>query len=493
MKRSVIVLALLLVLGITGTCFAHTSVNAARDQVSFTETVVYGDRAAADGLRIETGANYDSHLHWDSATTFTADSHTTQTDYHFTYAPEQIIRVSDPNGLSMSTLNEHYLDLDAQENTLSGLALAYRELYDATKPGEQGEMTIDLADYYDYYPLSIMLELPGFWFSGSFEHDYILDDPDLTNVSAGPEFWDEQELLKTFHDFFRIPVPKNQLYTIHISRPMNSHGGLGYGGGWGASDSAPTQEIYYLSSTSALTDDACYFTIAGCTDEGTPVDTSLIPGGFGIYKLPFTQHEDKATEVHSEDLATVYPFEPTREVLWLETACNDTVLMLLTRDAETACTLTSIDIATMETIQTHTFDYGGAVWNVRDFEDFLYLSLSDSSFLLLELYADGTFAERIHAQQLPEELTHKYYYTLNYSAMDWNGEQFAFTYWLTDADAHRETCGFYLMVYDETGLLYCGEYESSLTPWFDPQGYSSRYCSADGSRGITVSWDTEQN
>jgi hypothetical protein len=48
--------------------------------------------------------------------------------------------------------------------------------------------------------------------------------------------------------------------------------------------------------------------------------------------------------------------------------------------------------------------------------------------------------------------------------MDFDGERLAVVDVLRSPDGNAwESCGFVLSVYDESGLLYLGEYESSLT------------------------------
>ena len=59
--------------------------------------------------------------------------------------------------------------------------------------------------------------------------------------------------------------------------------------------------------------------------------------------------------------------------------------------------------------------------------------------------------------------------------MDWNGETLAICGGTSAlADAHRGG-GFYLAAYDKTGLIYYGEYASSLAAGF--LNSSRRYCS----------------
>lgn len=64
-KYPILMLALALLLGVSAV-FAARAIDAPKDQVAFTERVVYGDPAAADGLTVELHEQYRNYLHWAS-------------------------------------------------------------------------------------------------------------------------------------------------------------------------------------------------------------------------------------------------------------------------------------------------------------------------------------------------------------------------------------------------------------------------------------------
>ena len=68
-----------------------------------------------------------------------------------------------------------------------------------------------------------------------------------------------------------------------------------------------------------------------------------------------------------------------------------------------------------------------------------------------------------------------------YSEVDWNGERLAVVdmFVIESFDEEKQyyrscrSCGFWLLVYDETGdMLYAGRYDSSLTPTYHKQSCS---------------------
>ena len=61
-KYPILMLALALLLGVSAV-FAARAMDAPKDQVAFTERVIYGDPAAADGLTVALHEQYRNYLH----------------------------------------------------------------------------------------------------------------------------------------------------------------------------------------------------------------------------------------------------------------------------------------------------------------------------------------------------------------------------------------------------------------------------------------------
>lgn len=62
-KYPILLFALVLLLGVSAV-FAARAMDAPKDQVAFTERVIYGDPAAADGLTVALHEQYRNYLHW---------------------------------------------------------------------------------------------------------------------------------------------------------------------------------------------------------------------------------------------------------------------------------------------------------------------------------------------------------------------------------------------------------------------------------------------
>lgn len=98
----------------------------------------------------------------------------------------------------------------------------------------------------------------------------------VSNTEPGTETY----VILGFRDFFKIPVIADEQVEISVSKGA---GGRGISYGLKSTDS----DSFSIRSESALTDDACYFTFTTRTVYGDIVDTNLIPGGYGIYRLPY--------------------------------------------------------------------------------------------------------------------------------------------------------------------------------------------------------------
>ena len=483
MKRALIITVLLLALSISGLCLAHGSANAARDKVELTENVIYGDKAAARGAVVESKIHYDHHLFWDTEYTI-GDEPASETKFRFSQkklygdSVPEYTGVTLESGLSFGI--NYGCDMDMSRKQ-TGLAEAYRQLYNETPDGQEGKKTIYLKDYYDYYPLAINISLPGNYFN--WRDGY----PEETAYSTSLE---TEKMIKDFSEFFKIPVVENEGWEITLAKDDN---GSVYSMGSGNIDG----DSFYLWTISVFTDDACFFTFNNRSTMGKTVDTSQIPGGYGIYRLPYYEGDGGYIStgegkysirdgVSVGELSNAYPLNPETELINLLINEEKTKLLLVTREQK-KCVLTVIDAKTMETLQRMELAELGEennVYSTRSLDGFLVIELWDSQIIVVTENENGEYE---HSFTAPFTDAENPLYYLNYdSAMDWDGERLVITDFLRH-DEYGELCGFFAAVCDKTGLLYYGEYQSSLDVGsFD---HSSRYdCRPLDSSPIAVSW-----
>ena len=454
MKKLLVLLCLLLALGLFAVCAIGASVSEGRDQVTLTPRHLYGDPAAAQGATLTMRAELDSHLLWDVTYPIGGE---TQTDFRVSLRELSFEGRPQIDGIHMYEDIEYGLDTRKPPEELTGIEKAYRELFDRTEPGTKGRAEIRLQDYYTYYPLRIDVNLPGTLWHGLDYED--MDSNDYVNERA---VWD------AFREFFRIPIPAD-LPPFEISVIKNVDGGIG-----GCGSSAPKEGAHYnLYAETAYTSDTCYMAINNRYGEGY-VDTSLIPGGYGIYSFTYTNvrndkntqgnatifHPGYVTGVHAETLAMVYPLDESIMVNEMFVTPDEERLLVICEDRAGVVSLLVIDLESMQQIQT--IPVTEHVWvSVHQEEDFFVL-FYNQIISVYKLCEDGSYAHVLTGDQ-PFAVNGAFGSVNSNDAMDLDDGR------LIIVNLQKEpryqtmyTASICVAVYGASGLLYYGEYDNSL-------------------------------
>lgn len=465
MKKSTFLFVLLLILGVGGICYIHTTVNAQKDKVTLTETVLAGDPSAVEGVMVEVKTHYDNHLFWN--TSYKAGSKPiTETEYTFSAQSLYEERPTEYRGICLESYMEYGIDLTEDTSELSGLTVAYREIYDALEPGEEMSKIVYIKDYYDFYPIGGYIELPGFRANFGGENT-------LSTVS-GLELYEVEQL----QEYFKIPVLKEQTREISIQK--------GTGNSMGIGGSSTESDEYYMCTYNAVGKDACYFTFDTHSYEGKVMDMSYIPDGYGIYSLPYDTDETGDTSVDVEQLSMVYPLDTDVWILDFQINTEKDKLLLTTQE-NGILYFTVIGIENMETLQKleivelkDTF-----IMQFANYEDFFAWTFADDRIALVSLDEAGEYQLEFVVET---DLSHQMlYYGNTENAMDWNGEQLVVASFIMDEYGYYDTCGFHISVFDKKGLAYCGQYTSSLDTAYGKR-HSSRCMPVDYAP-ISVSWE----
>lgn len=443
MRKSLIIMLLLLALCIGGFWAAHAQISAAGDDVVLTETVLLGGPAYVQGLRADLRIQCNYHLFWD--TVYTAGSEP-ETQFRFSQQEEYVRGSVVHQGLSLEVYGDFgisgSIDLN-QDAELYGMAKPIRDVASRTPAGQEHSETVLLSDYYDSYPIFVTLDLPGglMWNSQD-------------RYSSADEFWAIRERLnQKLKEFFVIPVLAGHRVTVSIEKDPD---GTTYGVGVSSfSDSGIN-----LWSYSAVTPQACYFSFNNRTWDGGVADTSHIPGGYGVYRLPYATG-DGETSVEPDGLATVCPLDAEATVEWMGVS-NDQgeVLFLVQEDGRHD--LMVLDGATGAQKQRLPIAEGQPdqdLWEVYCYDDFLAVHLSGDQLVILESTPDGyckALSARISkAMELGLSMNRN-------TAMAWDGNRLAIASFLWRESYYDQGCGFYLAAFDENGLNFCSVYHSSL-------------------------------
>ena len=462
MKKAMVLAVSVLLTLLGGVGYAVAQITPKEDQVEITETVRYGDPTQAYGLTAGISTTLDYHLFWDTNHTFGEVSRT-QTDVWFdpdgqirNWPREQYLNLRDSVSGSMSAHGK-WTDLDeAEKGSLSGLELAYYELAQKTAAGEENESQIRLEDYYKYYPIEIELMVENIYYN----------DWDFERAMEQETYREERDreirtLYERVTDFFKIPVLPEEYIKIHLRK--NEDGNIS---SWGYS-SGGEGERYSLYTHSCVAEDAVYFSIHNRSRNGEIMDTQLIPGGYGLYCLPFvTGDEEKETlaVLCPERLEMVYALPEEEQVFWLRMSEDQQRLILVTGDEETVTirVIRREDLATMQVLTYPGDREEMEGCNIFWEEDHLML-LCQGELTLFEVEADGTFELKFSVESDPTGELELPLWAGN-AVTDWNGEKLAVLMKENIVYGRPDTvyCGADLAVYDHSGLLYCGKLGSSL-------------------------------
>ncbi len=442
MRKALLILSIVFVLILGCSAWACRDIAATGDEVMVEEIVRYGDIAAADGLSMEVRTNYSDNLFWE--THFSAgQSGLQQSDYRVSVKKDYGDWEPVYSGIEISSTVDFYYDIEERGPMLTGLGKAYYELYLELTPGEYKDKVIYLKDYMDYYPIGGNLSLPGV--------EMYFDPNDSL---YGP--MNNAEAHKILGKYFRIPVQKNE--TRWISLGLSENGFINSRG----SSTSGSEDVYNLYSDSVIMPDAIYFTINNRTGlKNEPVDTSLIPGGYGIYRLPYTL-ENGVYDVRFNELSTVKSLDEDFKVIYLMSDETQEKIILVGEEGERLSMLV-IDIASMETLQEIELDSGEelACWQYERGEGFFVFYLKDNRLALVERDSCGEYALRfvIH-DSAADELLYNCYDLVDVA---WNGEKLAVAGFKGLNDINwRYVADFYYAVYDESGLLCFIDCDSSL-------------------------------
>ncbi|MCQ2561783.1 MAG: hypothetical protein MJ186_07035 [Clostridia bacterium] len=271
------------------------------------------------------------------------------------------------------------------------------KIFEGKDPEEEIHTEIKLKDFVDYYPIYGTVDLPGLFYS----IDILYFDPEelqaIKEKEAAEPYAGELETALAINEFFRIPVLEDE--TVIFDGYFDSYN-------TGSKDST---DSFYLYTEGVCTEDKCLFWFSNRTNKDNTVDCSLIPGGYGIYCLPFKNTEESGkgykvqkTEIFPDKLANVYPLDEESTVMDISLDKDGKLLRMVTLDKDKMFRLTIIDTESFECLQVT--DIGPAdenEWCIVKSEDNFIVCIEDDSTEdegTLHVYYDpgsGVYEERI--------------------------------------------------------------------------------------------------
>ena len=473
-KALIAFLALMLVCG-CGAALAAQAVSAPREDIAFQEYVFSGDQAAADGLTVQLKAGMRYKLNWESTVQFSAQDYRAETEFRFLPAGQAEQQEKRYRGVEIN----FYRDAATTgSDDVFGFSTAYQSLLDTLSPGESGSMTIRFADYYDEYPFEFSIDLPG-----------VNYDPlaDWENASADSA-WPGERAQAALGHFFRIPVLADEYIELGIDKNVDGKGSAR------SISSVKEGDRFWMNTECVITDDACFFWFGNRTDNDRLVDTSRIPGGYGVYMLPYGLLDPDAeasafyggneNEVYTDRLTCFFPVDPETRIEHLGLTPDKTRLLLHAVE-NNIYYVTLIDCKTgavLQKLAVSDFEPEDNYVNITETEDFICIQQTQGRICVLTQDADGQYQIALRSDYSPDDLYLPVYATIRAMAFDGNrlaivnndetvlvNESITKSYLagstdglITQDGTYVDNCGFTVAVFDKTGLIYSGAYVSSL-------------------------------
>ncbi|MBQ6949656.1 MAG: hypothetical protein IJN41_08215, partial [Firmicutes bacterium] len=160
MKKTALILALLLVLAVGSLPWIHGIINEQKESVTITEEVLAGNASAASGLTVDALTYMDNHLFWETTfrpgseaaaeTEFTFEWKPRQKSYGSTAEPE--LQVGMP---STDFVLGHVGPGEFEELADRVIADPILDVLSRAPVGEDYTEVVKLKEYYDVYPLVI--------------------------------------------------------------------------------------------------------------------------------------------------------------------------------------------------------------------------------------------------------------------------------------------------------------------------------------------------
>lgn len=291
-----------------------------KDEVRIFEETIAGDPKAAEGITAHFGGyicvknSANSKPYWENTYTYGGEQ-----NVKFTYRePNQVTEEESRRRNSLNCSIYTYFDLQGfsefftEENDeilkepFAENAEEYiRELRDSIPVNGSKYAKIRVRDILDYYIME------GFVYGGN----KVNLNVDFTYLSMGGEIESEEaRQWKAWQDFFKIPVLEEEYVAYQLSKGEN--GEIYVSADYGTPEG---KDAFYFNAETCETEDAAYFLFDAHTLNGNLVDTSLIPGGFGIYRIPF---ETKDGSSPTENMETIYPLAPEAHYLGISASSD---------------------------------------------------------------------------------------------------------------------------------------------------------------------------
>ena len=494
MRKAFTVFLVALLLLTAGYVAVSIAVNSQREAITWEEETLYGDPSQAAGAKIRTMNHLHSHLLWETEGVL-GEALDPATKFTFSNVPIQSASEITYEGLYMHDTVDFLASLSFTDSSrMPGYAkekyadlIAYcKDCYDSVEIGEEKFFTLDLSDYMDYYSLCGTFDFPGCdWSHWDEFGDYNLRIP--------------HEYIQAINDFFRIPIQGEYLVEFSINlRQYGSSVGTSFAGG-------RVQDLYHPQFDAVYLNDTCYLTFNTVGPDGEVVDTSLIPGGYGLYRLNTSRDAEGKLVLGDPVAEMVFPMDPEAAFYYLDVSDDGRHIYLHTWEDEKLLRRI-LDAETMEVLQTiELVDPSDEFyWEMDQYDDFLVIRLlsindqdpSSNSITVYHEDAQGlyhhSFTVPMNAESLDVNKDLEMYNSVTKN-MDFDGETLLVVQNQFESDryaySYGDQCNFYVLAYNAEGLSYAGKYHVNIGRIPSGAGSENWLCKPWYDDPITINWN----
>ncbi len=452
MKRTLSLLLALLLVSAGLLTAGAVYLTGTEDDIVLTHNLVAGDPAAAQGitLTLPTGTQ-QAKLCWETTVDLGTAELYPETEFRFyptgrtwESTPEPRVEIyTGSTSFSMSSSG----GIDFLEYTGEGewdpsrsmehslMVLSAADVAERTENGETRTETLRLADYYDYYPITVELYLP--------------DQEGRSHVYAT---WADCQALT---DYFGLRVPEDLMVEVSVTKDE-----LGQVYNVETNDTG-NQRFWFDCQAIVVENGICMSISVESENIDVPENLVACRDGFGLYFIPFseelkTDYEQGDPVFDLENIRMFCPLAQGSSPLLLNREAERQVLLYAREDG--ALKLSVFDTDTWQCVQWESIFPLGA-------EDYYSLLGSGEGFMVMYRSDDGFF--RVVEEQ-------DGVYTPALSGTRDRGEGYVDEWWYDTACAYdgerlvisgitgNGNGSLWVQVYDETGLTYGARIDHSL-------------------------------
>lgn len=455
MKKSMFLLAVLVLCGLVFLFAGTEAIHAGRDQIVIEETTLFGDPDAAAGLQVHLKTQLENRLFWE--TSYEAGAQP-QPETKFTYygtrqREEDLFRGS--VYLMFGNLNvgfgggfseEDFREIEEGEatfDTWEGYMVApILEVLPKVQPGETRTETVFLRDYYDQFRVSLGVYSP-----------YLSND--LFSAEA----------LAYLQQCLYVPVPEQLQVEVKVEKdelgePYNVEMNV-------VSDPAIGVDVW---GDGFVAQDGVYLCLS--RENVGLTDLTQLPMGYGLYRIPVVEEETELgtkTRLNMFGFTNVYPLDAkTQSIRSAQLSADGTQILLVVSEDE-QLRLLVLDRQTMEPVQELLLEVPVVPEIWKDGELLvLKQTVEEQDRLIVYHLENGVYQLWLDTELYPQTDPEFWIWS---QEICFDGTRLAVVnfrgYW--DVSSHR------IAVYDRNGLLYAGDYRHNadtltnplLTDWTD--------------------------